>query len=252
MTMKSSFDEIKIFLDKIRLINFKYEEILHAREYDFNIFSILRNDNDEVNLHSRFIHEILNPDGSHQKGDIFLRLFLDVVGISEFRTTGKIAISVEREYQNIDILIKNSNQAIIIENKIYAEDRDRQLEKYYKIIENEGFDYIKIIYLSLYGDEPSEQSIGKLKKREDDLIILTSYKEDIDVWIDECIKESAGFPILRETLFQYQILIQKLTGKYHSKGYILHSAGSELVFLEFKLSILARLQPFVSSFTFLD
>lgn len=32
----------------------------------------------------------------------------------------------------------------------------------------------------------------------------------------------------------------------------LHSAGSELVFLEFKLSILARLQPFVSSFTFLD
>ena len=33
---------------------------------------------------------------------------------------------------------------------------------------------------------------------------------------------------------------------------ILHSAGSELVFLEFKLSILARLQPFVSSFTFLD
>ncbi len=34
--------------------------------------------------------------------------------------------------------------------------------------------------------------------------------------------------------------------------YSLHSAGSELVFLEFKLSILARLQPFVSSFTFLD
>ncbi len=218
--MKTNFDEVKIFIEKIGLINFKYEEILHAREYDFNIFSILRNDNDEVNLHSRFIYEILNPNGTHHKGDLFLRVFLDVIGIPNFKTTDG-AVIVKREYQHIDILIKNRNQAIIIENKINADDQDRQLERYYETIKREGFDYIKVIYLTLYGDEPSDESIGNLKKVEDDLIMLASYRDDIDTWIDECIKESAGSPILRETLFQYQILIQKLTGKYHSKGYMM-------------------------------
>jgi len=217
--MESSFEEIKIFFDKIDLINFKYVEILNAQQYDFNIFSILRNDRDEVNLHSKFLYEILNPKGCHQKGDIFLRLFLSIVDLPEFTMTESIAI--KREYQGIDILIKNRDQAIIIENKIDAEDQDRQLERYYNIIEREGFNYVKIIYLSLYGDEPSGKSIGKLKEREDDLIKLLSYKEDIDAWLDECSKEATSFPILRETLFQYQILIQKLTGKYHSKGYMM-------------------------------
>ena len=218
--MESNIEGIKKFFDKIGLINFKYEEVLNDQQYNFNVFSILRNDCDEVNLHSRFLYEILNPNGSHKKGDIFLQLFLSVVGLSDFITTENSTI-FEKEYRGIDILIKNKNRAIIIENKIYAKDQDKQLERYYKIIESEGFDNIKIIYLSLYGDEPSEQSIGELKEREDGLIISISYKEYIDVWLDECIKESASFPILRETLFQYRILIQKLAGKYHSKGYMM-------------------------------
>ena len=43
----------------------------------FNIFSILRKSSDEVNLHSKFIYELLNPNGSHQQGDIFLNLFIE-------------------------------------------------------------------------------------------------------------------------------------------------------------------------------
>jgi len=218
--MRTNFDEIKLLFEKVELINFKYKEILNTHDYDFNIFSILRNDNDEVNLHSRFLFEILNPDGSHYKGKKFLKLFLNHINITDFNTSND-NILIKKEYQNIDICITNDTQAIIIENKIFAGDQSKQLERYFEIIKQEGFEDIRIIYLSLYGEEPSEQSIGLLKNEKDDLIIPISYKEDIDKWIELCIKEVAGFPFLRETLTQYQILVQKLTGKHHSRGYIM-------------------------------
>ena len=46
----------------------------------FNVFSILRMERSENSTHSAFISELLKPDGSHLKGDLFLRLFLKVLG----------------------------------------------------------------------------------------------------------------------------------------------------------------------------
>lgn len=216
--MAATIEDLNELISKINLINFKYEKVLDSHQYDFNVFTILRNESDEENLHSKFLYEILNPQGSHNKGSIFLKLFLSTIGIQEFTLTPAKTI-VKKEYQNIDIFIKNQNQAIIIENKIYAGDQEKQLERYYKIVENEGSNYIRIIYLTLHGDAPSDQSIGELNA--DVLIKLVSYKEDINDWLSACIKECAAQPILRETLIQYQILIQKLTGKFHSIGYIM-------------------------------
>jgi len=218
--MEESSKEIINLLEQVNLIKFKYDKIIDSHQFDFNVFTILRNENDEVNLHSMFLYIILNPKGSHHKGDLFLQYFLKAVGIYDFSLlTDKIA--VEKEYQGIDILIKNQSDAIIIENKICADDQVKQLERYYKIIEKEGFNNIKIIYLTLHGDEPDDQSLGELNINTDKLLKLISYKEDINNWLNDCIKECALHPILRETLVQYQILIQKLTGKYHTMGYIM-------------------------------
>ncbi|MGE0084042.1 MAG: PD-(D/E)XK nuclease family protein [Desulfococcaceae bacterium] len=212
-------DGVKSLLEKVKLINFKYEKILKANEYDFNIFSILRNDTDEVNLHSRFLYEILNPAGVHHKENLFLTLFLETVGISDFAMED---ISAKREYKKIDLCITNSRkQAIIIENKIYAEDQDKQIQTYFGKMKDEGFDDIKVIYLTLYGDMPSSQSLGSLEGNEKLILKTPSYRDDIDNWLEKCIKEAATFPILRETFVQYRTLIQKLTGKYHSKEYIM-------------------------------
>ena len=41
------------------------------------IIEILRKRNDEVNLHSKFISELLSPKGSHGQGVVFLKLFLN-------------------------------------------------------------------------------------------------------------------------------------------------------------------------------
>lgn len=41
----------------------------------FNVFEIINVTTDEVRLHSKFIAELLNPNGSHGQQDLFLSLF---------------------------------------------------------------------------------------------------------------------------------------------------------------------------------
>ncbi len=209
-------NEIKQLLEKVKLLNFKYEQVLKTRRQDFNIFSIMFKAHDEVKLHSKFLFELLNPKGSHHQQDVFLDLFLQQLEIKPEEFTSQNTYA-QREYQNIDLFITNEqSQALIIENKIHAGDQSRQLERYHEIVQKEGFEQISIIYLTLEGHEPSNNSVGKLDK---DLIKTISYKVDITNWLDTCIQVAARHPTLRETLVQYQTLVKKITGQSMIKGY---------------------------------
>lgn len=200
---------MEVLLEKIGIINLRYEKL--RKEHDFNIFSILRSKGDEVNVHSNFIHELLNPLGSHRKEKEFLKKFLEVVGIKGFDCA---EVQLHKEQGKIDILIHNKTQAIIIENKIWAGDQDRQLERYYQKIQKRGFSEVWVIYLTLRGDSPSENSIGDLPEEIlKNRLLSISYSFQISKWMDECIATCARRPIIRETLVQYKNLIEDLTGK---------------------------------------
>lgn len=205
---------IELFLDSIAIIKWKYEKVLQQAQQDFNIFSILRNESDEVYLHSQFLAELLNPKGSHNQGNILLGLFLQQIDLPNFNLKN---VYVIKEYDDIDIFIANETQAIILENKIYAEDQPGQLARYYESVRKQGIEDIAVIYLTLNGDAPSEQSTKGLVA--DSLLRIVSYKDDIDAWLEECIKQASQYPILRETLVQYQRLIKKLTGQSSVRGY---------------------------------
>jgi hypothetical protein len=56
-------NSLQFLIKQIELIDYKYKKINEINIDGFNIFSILRKDNDEVNLHSKFIYELLNPKG---------------------------------------------------------------------------------------------------------------------------------------------------------------------------------------------
>jgi len=199
---------LKFLLKQIELIDYKYKKINEINIDKFNIFSILRQENDEVNLHSKFIYELLNPKGSHNQGETFLKLFLEEkVSIDDMMT-----FEVYREKYNIDILIQSSNKSIIIENKIDTQDHSNQLSRYIEIIKSKGYKDISTIYLTLKGEEPNESI-------ED--IILCSYQQDIKAWITKCIEKVAQKPTLRETLIQYLNLINKLTYQTENKGFIM-------------------------------
>lgn len=194
-------------LEKSVQINRAYSTLEQTRKHNFNIFSLLRQEDDEVYLHSRFICELLDPGGTHQMGAQFLELFLSQIGMQEFNLSG---IKVQREYHNIDIFIANADCAIIIENKIYAADQPKQLQRYFKEIRKEGYAQVKIIYLTLFGDDPNSESVGNLDHT---IVTSISYSGDIRDWLEQCLDAAQPYPIISQTIAQYQHLVEKLTGQ---------------------------------------
>lgn len=209
----------------IKLFNanlFKYVQLLRDKYYtelQFNLFSVLRSDSDEVRLHSRFIAEVLNPNGSHYSDDVFLICFLELLEIS---LEPDVQPLVFTEYKNIDILIKIGDTAVIIENKIFAGDQNEQLTRYYESIKSEGFKDIYLVYLTLNGTEPSNQSVKGIDESflNSNKFHCLSYKDEIYKWVDRCLSISAMKPALRESFAQYLEVIEKLTQKVINYKYM--------------------------------
>lgn len=205
-------NNLQLLCNKLNVLEMKYQKFNETSIDSFNIFSILRKSDDEVNLHSKFIYELLNPHGTHQQRDIFLKLFLQTAEI-EFET---LEVNAFREKYNIDILLQSQKESIIIENKIHTQDHSGQLSKYLQTIQEQGYqdENIYLIYLTLFAEQPNEMAIR-------DRVINISYSQTIKMWIENCIKEVALLPTIRETLTQYLNLINQLTQQSQYKGFIL-------------------------------
>ena len=153
-------------LKKLRSL---YDDLLKDIEFDKlelglqnpNIFEILKISKTEIR-HSNFLSWILNPNGSHQLGDIFLKRFLREVFSSEiFNNINQVDVEgidlsnveVFREWNNIDLLIKLDNIVICIENKVLSKESSNQLSKYKKVVENNFPKEKKLfVYLTPEGD----------------------------------------------------------------------------------------------------
>ena len=208
-------EKIESLLNEVKQIVKTHEKYANKQGENFNIFSILRMGHKEVETHSRFIYELLNPKGKHGQDDIFLKSFAKIVLGSEASDT---AIDPQREYlttekRRIDFTLETDANIIGIEMKIDAGDQKNQLFDYHKELENRVKNKnkeFKLFYLTLDGSEASKYSLGKLTKSDYDCI---SFSSEILNWIDDCIAKSAEKSVLREALIQYKILIEKLTGK---------------------------------------
>ncbi|WP_192551872.1 PD-(D/E)XK nuclease family protein [Pseudomonas sp. IzPS59] len=223
------------FLQTVALLRARYQ-----RPANFNLFSILRSASDEVRLHSRFLAFLLDPKATHNQGTALLNLLLKRLGIQNFDSENAI---VEVEYQNIDILVRNqSKQAVIIENKIYAGDQDEQLWRYHQRMQAEGYGEIWTTYLTLDGSEPSEQSRKSLP------VVLLSYEAEIIAWLKDCIPLVAREPGVRESVFQYIELLQKLTSS--DQGEIYMSKLKEQILLGENLFVIADINHAFKSVLF--
>lgn len=219
--------ELERLFIEVKNIKEKYEQIARITGENFNIFQILGLQSDEVHLHSKFLGELLNRNGSHNQGDKFLSLFLTQLGRKEFNKldgerlskfspsttkthiehhTSKITDDGEQGGRLDILLVDENNIRIIIENKIYAGDQYKQLKRYKNFDKN-----AILIYLNLFGDIPSLASTAGLKVQ-DDFTIL-SYSNDIIAWLKKCLKEATSLPSIRETIHQYIQLLQKMTNQ---------------------------------------
>jgi len=192
--------------------------ILSAHARAFNVFSILRGEGEEVGLHTAFIEALINPAGTHGCGATLLELFLVEIGVGLPHADLSGAI-IERERRTsdsgqIDLLIElpRAGIVVIVENKIYAGDQHRQLERYHQLATKRAgpTGRAHVFYLTLHGTEPSAASRGTLPLEK---VTCVSYREHILRWIARCIEKASRHATLRETLAQYEELIKKLTGQ---------------------------------------
>ena len=220
---------------RIVQLDAKQREEGEKRGEMFNIFEILKVETDETRAHSAFLAALLNPKGKHGAGDRFLRAFIDTMDcLKDFEFVTQDA-KVEIEYPignknedateggRIDILITSTDgsKAVIIENKIYAGDQEKQLVRYANYAKKVYRDY-RLLYLNLFGSEASEYSV----KDESDKTLQTGedyfqigYNKEIIDWLDACIADAARLPLVRESIIQYQNLIKKLTNQNMEKEY---------------------------------
>lgn len=133
----------------------------------FNIFEATGDVRHELN-HSHFLYFLLNPQGSHELQDRFIKSLLQrVFPLEDFTSTfsSPSQWTAHREYHltddksergRVDILLLHEEQgfAIIIENKIDSDEHSDQLHYYYEVISGRGWK-TRGVYLTPDGRTPS-------------------------------------------------------------------------------------------------
>lgn len=203
------FELIKEFLAK--------EDERKKRENDYNPLLVIRSVSDEVRLHSRMLHSLLNPLGKHYQGSLFLEPFLEKLNFNIDTSKARIWT----EYNHIDLYISDGDKHIIIENKIYADDGDKQIEKYIQKILDEGVECenINVVYLSIDEKEPKPESLGKwkingkvLKKDGKEIRYKNiTYKKDILEWIENCQAKVKNITNLYASFEFYKKCVEQIT-----------------------------------------
>lgn len=212
-------NQIKSLLNQIRNIKKSYDLVTKNNGENFNVFQILGMESAEVKTHSKFLAELLDPNGSHEQGDKFLKTFIkyinkfvindeNLIRINTKNSLVEVEKSIGQITKNkggrIDIAISETKNFICIENKIYAGEQENQMLRYYNYVKDNNYNF-HILFLTLDGHE--SQTVNN------DLIYSISYKKHIIEWLELCKKEAVDLPILRECIKQYINLIKKLTNQ---------------------------------------
>lgn len=137
---------------------------------EFNIFEAMGAVRQELR-HSDFLAFLLAPSEKHGLDDLFLKRFLiRVLSAADDPPITPITINVtdlsnatvERESQNIDILIHDSDSGLVcvIENKVFSGEHSNQLDRYLQIAKRRFTNAKAIIpvYLTPDGIPPSNEN----------------------------------------------------------------------------------------------
>ena len=243
------------FLDKVK----KFKEVQEKQKQrglnDYNLLTTVLKVDDEVRLHSRMIHSLLNINGSHYQNTLFLENFLEILELNDFQLNIN-NVKVYIEYHDIDIYITDGIKHIILENKIWAKDQPCQIIKYINIIKEENelvvdegkiptIEDMYVLYLT-----PNNKKVSDEHKLNDGYIFFNgneqkleecsaktntkrlvknglknyqvkykkiTYKYEIKKWLKECKDEVQNITNLNEAIQQYIDVVDKINGKYKGK-----------------------------------
>ncbi len=181
----------------------------------FNIFRLLAIERAETRTHSVFLADLLNPQGSHGQGELFLSTFMiycrskftdfplpdQEIGINRWSVHTEMA----NAYGRMDIVILNPliGFLCVFENKVDAYEQDHQLERYWQWMDVHRKEYpVQIlIYLTPRGGEATT-AWGHT-------YITLSYRQDIATWLEQTIPNIQAARV-REMVKQYIEVVERL------------------------------------------
>jgi len=196
-------------------LRYELEKRNRTQARDFNIFNILGVAHDEVNTHSAFLADLLNPSGRHAQGYLFIESFLlmcaekyencplpngDVTDGNWFVEKEKITM-----FGNLDLVIfsRSLRYLLVIENKVYAPEQPRQLKRYADWMKTQRhlFTDLMLIYLTPSGMKSSTHDGNRYFR--------LSYAEDIVTWLADSLPNIEA-PGVKEIVQQYLEIIDTL------------------------------------------
>ena len=149
--MMSDFDTIQDLLTKVSEQLKNQQDAARSGE-KFNGFEICRIGDDELR-HSSIIAAMLDPQGAHGLGNESLKAFFCAVGYPELVDKCDDC-SVETEYsiehRRMDLVIRNRNLCVVIENKTATADHFMQLKYYRKWLEAQPVPLKVLFYLNMF------------------------------------------------------------------------------------------------------
>lgn len=235
------------------------ESHLHLREKP-NFWAILEY-GEERGTQDRSAHEtrssrmfrwLLDPNGTHQLGNIFAQKLIQLIGGDYTYQPGKNeAIYVTNEEKHIDVLYKDFSQKIVlaIEVKQYAEEGQSngvsQLDRYEEYVKQHKGLHSYYVYLTPLKDKPSNSNwlpvgyaefikmineveaevlvTSESKYIEDTKKIIADFKEDLQRSIDylkkdnSYIKEALTYKEKQLTLMLAQEIQHDTDGKHYQQ-----------------------------------
>jgi len=200
------------FFEKITPILKKSHELRTQEMPDFNVFNMLGIARREV-VATAMWKDLLDPKGSHEQGDLFLRPFLELLDDKLKRVEGKFhayaslsmnswvssaeefvrKVQEEDKDGRVDVYLKHLNDfsAIAIEYKIDASDQERQVSRYHDHLEKSHFTHSHIVYITTTGYKPSKYSLDKLDEKE---VLCMSIKYELVPMLTEIIEKNFQIP----------------------------------------------------------
>lgn len=199
----------------------------------FNIFDCLTKHHKEE-LHSNFIHYLLDPNGSHDFGLTFLRLFIEVLlekadfadvldslkaPIDKATVIKEFHIGFSKDtddYGRIDHFISMPHLNIALENKLNAPDQPDQLNRYANYCNSFVKPYI-VLYLTIDGRKAMENCTSKYYS--------ISYGADILSWLDKCLDATHEYPNVYYGIRYYRNMVKHSILNLPSNQFVMDIKG---------------------------
>ena len=179
---------------------------------DFNVFNMLGIARREV-VATAMWKDLLDPKGSHEQGDLFLRPFLELLDnklkymgedyyayatlpIDSWATSAEEfvrKVQTKDKDGRVDVYLKNVNNysAVAIEYKIDADDQERQVSRYYDHLKKQKFKKFHVVYITPTGAMPSQFSLGEMDERK---VVCMSIQYELVPMLNEIQRENIQLP----------------------------------------------------------